>query len=210
MLFTCRHNCKEVSARFTSPVSALIIAFMEGHHLILGKLTDLITGNTLEDTHDERYRQNLARLLLYDKGFDRASIQPRYPLQVRAGTNCALIPIDFVVSVGDKIGMIVKYAPGSLVTRYRPALAAARLVAPYQVPRVVITNGETADILDGPSGKRLASGLASIPDKDALELIVAQSPLAAIASERAEIEARIVYAFEVDDACPCDDTVCRL
>ena len=32
---------------------------MDGHHLILGELTDLITGETLTDTHDERYRQKL-------------------------------------------------------------------------------------------------------------------------------------------------------
>ena len=30
---------------------------MGGHHLIMGELTDLVTGQTLPDTHDERYRQ---------------------------------------------------------------------------------------------------------------------------------------------------------
>jgi len=183
---------------------------MEGHHLILGELTDLITGAKLADTHDERYRQKIAHLLVNSKGYDRQSIQPRYPLQVKAGANCALVKIDFVVSVADKIGMIVKYGPGSLVTRYRPALAAARLVAPYQVPRVVVTNGETADILDGLNGKLIESGLASIPAESALEAIVTQTPLPEITSARAEIESRIVYAFEVDDSCPCDDTICRL
>ncbi len=27
-----------------------------GHHLILGELVDFITGETIEDTHDEMYR----------------------------------------------------------------------------------------------------------------------------------------------------------
>ena len=49
--------------------------------------------------------------------------------------------------------MIVKYAPGSLVTRHRPALAASRLIAPYQVPVVVVTNGKDTNILDGSTGK---------------------------------------------------------
>jgi len=183
---------------------------MKGHHLILGELTDLITGAKLADTHDERYRQKVADLLVNTKGYDRQNIQPRYPLQVKADANCALIKIDFVVSVADKIALIVKYGPGSLVTRYRPALAAARLVAPYQVPRVVVTNGEVADILDGRSGKVLTSGLASIPAKSALETIVTQTALPNISTKRAEIESRIVYAYEVDGSCPCDDTVCRL
>ena len=37
---------------------------MNGHHLILGELTDYITGETLKDTHDERYRQQIARRLI--------------------------------------------------------------------------------------------------------------------------------------------------
>ena len=183
---------------------------MDGHHLILGELTDLVTGATLADTHDERYRQKLARMLLESKGYDRGSIQARHPLKVQAGANCALIKIDFVLSVAGKIGMIVKYGPGSLVTRYRPALAAARLIAPYQIPRVVVTNGEAADILDGSSGKLMASGFASIPSKEELETIVAHMPILEITPVRAEAESRIVYAFEVDGACPCDDTICHL
>ena len=183
---------------------------MNGHHLILGELTDLITGETLADTHDERYRQKIALLLLESKGYRRKDIQARYPLKVQAGANCALIKIDFVVSVDDKIGMLVKYGPGSLVTRYRPALAAARLIASYQIPRIVVTNGEAADILDGASGKLLASGLEAMPSKTELETIVAQMPTRVIPPERAEAESRIVYAFEVDGACPCDDTICRL
>jgi len=37
---------------------------MTGHHLILGELDDLITGERVKDTHDERYRQKIARLLI--------------------------------------------------------------------------------------------------------------------------------------------------
>ena len=39
----------------------------QGHHLILGELIDFITGETLQDTHDERYLQKLARLLVEQK-----------------------------------------------------------------------------------------------------------------------------------------------
>ena len=40
---------------------------MSGHHLILGTLTDVVTGETIDDTLDERYRQKIARLLLEHK-----------------------------------------------------------------------------------------------------------------------------------------------
>jgi hypothetical protein len=106
--------------------------------------------------------------------------------------------------------MIIKYGPGSLVTRQRSALAISRLVAPYQVPIAVVTNGEDADILEGKTGKVIAQGLQSIPPKrDLLEKLTAMS-FNRISSEQAEIESRIVYAYEVDGSCPCDDTICRL
>ena len=118
---------------------------MKGHHLILGELVDFITGETIRDTHDERYRQKLARLLVELKGYSKKEIKPRRELRVSAGEKNAMIKIDFEINVSGKIDMIIKYGPGSLITRHRPALAASRLVAPYQIPIVVVTNGEDAD-----------------------------------------------------------------
>ncbi len=180
------------------------------HHLILGELEDFLTGQILPDTLDERYRQQLARFLVEEKGYRKADIEPRRRLLVRAGQRRAEVPVDFVVSVQERICMVVRFGPGSLVTRHRPSLAVARLMAGGQVPVVVVTNGEAADILDGASGKHLAEGLDAIPNREALLQIAASRPFEAISENRAEKEARIVYAFEVDGACPCDDTVCRL
>ena len=60
---------------------------MDGHHLILGELEDLITGQIIADTHDERYRQKIARLLVEGKGYLKGDIQPRQSLLVQAGNN---------------------------------------------------------------------------------------------------------------------------
>jgi hypothetical protein len=183
---------------------------MNGHHLILGELTDFITGETLQDTHDERYRQKLARLLAEEKGYSKDEIIPRSDLTVAAGEHRAVIKVDFNIILSEKICMIIKYGPGSLVTRQRPTLAASRLLAPYQIPVAVITNGEDADIMDGGTGKIIGSGLSAIPSKTELIQRIEQAGFEAIPAKRAEMESRIVYAFEIDGACPCDDTVCRL
>ena len=181
-----------------------------GHHLILGELVDFITGETIRDTHDERYRQKLARLLVEHKGYLKKEIKPRCELRVSAGEKSAIIKIDFEINVSGKIGMIIKYGPGSLVTRQRPALAVSRLVAPYQVPIAVVTNGKDADILEGKTGEVVAQGLQSIPSKEDLIEKITATNLNLISAEQAEIESRIVYAYEVDGACPCDDTICKL
>jgi hypothetical protein len=183
---------------------------MGGHHLILGELTDFFTGLPLKDTHDERYRQRLARLLVEKKGYRKKDITPRVELTVRAGGSRAVIPIDFLISLSGRIGMVVKYGPGSLVTRHRPVLAASRLVAGYQVPVAVVTNGEDADVLDGATGRVMASGLDSLPSRVDLEAVVARARFREIDARRMEMEERIIFCYEVDGACPCDDTVCRI
>ena len=183
---------------------------MAGHHLILGELIDFITGNIIEDTHDERYRQKLARLLVEKKGYHKKEIEPRFELLVKAGKNKAIVKVDFIITISGKACMIIKYGPGSIVTRYRPALAASRLVAPYQVPVVVVTNGEDAAVLDGETGNVISSGLDSIPLKSELLKRVAKSDFKSVAADRAELESRIIYTFEVDGSCPCDDTICIL
>ena len=183
---------------------------MQGHHLILGELVDFITGETIRDTHDERYKQRLARQLVELKGYLKKEIKPRRELRVSAGEKNAIIKIDFEINVSGRIGMIIKYGPGSLVTRQRPALAVSRLVAPYQIPIIVVTNGKDADILEGKTGEVVAQGLQSIPSKRDLIDKVTTMNLNRISVEQAEIESRIVYAYEVDGSCPCDDTICRL
>jgi len=181
-----------------------------GHHLILGKCEDYLTGEILADTADERFRQEIARLLVEEKGYGRAEIAARRKLSVNAGPNSAVIPVDFVVSLQGRICMVVRFGPGSVVTRQRSTLAAARLIAGQRIPVVVVTNGQTADILDGATGKRIGEGLAAVPHRSELAQMAERHRFEPISTERLEKEARIVYAFEVDDACPCDDTICRM
>ena len=180
------------------------------HHLILGELVDYITGETIQDTHDERYRQKLARLLVEHKGYLKKEIEPGRKLLISTGNKKAVLTIDYTIKLADKICIILKYGPGSLVTRHRPALAASRLVAPYQVPVVVVTNGEDADILEGASGKILSMGLESIPEKVELIDRIANIHFDPISPKQAEMESKIIYAFEVDGSCLCDDTTCKL
>ena len=190
----------------------LLIRFgvMQGHHLLLGELDDLITGETIKDTYDERYRQKIARLLVRHKGYLVSDIEPRKSLLLQAGENRAIIKIDFSIKISERICMIIKYGPGSLVTRRRPLLAASRILAPYQIPIAVVTNGEDAEILSGSSAKVLSRGLDTIPSKADLIQVAAGDGFKEIPAERAAMESRILYCFEVDDSCPCDETICKI
>jgi len=183
---------------------------MSGHHLILGTLTDVVTGETIDDTLDECYRQKIARLLLEHKAYRKQDIEPRRRLLVQAGDRRAVIMIDWIVKIAGKSAMIIRFGPGSIVSRERSCLAVSRLVEPYQIPVVVVTNGEDAEILDGGSGKISARGLEAIPSKWELTKMLQYVSFSELPPERVSLESRVAYCYEVDDACPCDDTICRL
>ncbi|MGD8992830.1 MAG: type I restriction enzyme HsdR N-terminal domain-containing protein [Desulfobacterales bacterium] len=183
---------------------------MKGHHLILGELVDFITGEILKDTHDERYRQKIARLLVNQKGYAKTDIEPRKALVVQAGDKKAVLKVDFIIRLAQKVSMVVNYGPGSMVTRRRSALAVSRLVAAYQVPVTVITNGRDAEIISGPTGEVFATGLDAIPGKPDLARQAAKTNFKPISTHQAEMESRILYCYEVDDSCECDEDIRKL
>jgi len=180
-----------------------------GHHLVLGELRDYLTGEIRVDTHDERYRQKIARLLVENKGFDRRDLSSRVPIDIRVDGKQARVRLDLIVRIDERIALLVKYAPGSLTTRHQVALAASRLLAHYQVPFSVVTNGEEADIIDNYTGAVLDRGLDNIFSRKALETRCRSCKEIPVSSHVREMAARILYAYEVDGRCPCDDTVCE-
>jgi len=184
------------------------MAEVPSHHFIYGHCPCYITGETLVDTDDERYRQKLARFMVEKKGYSKREIEPRIKIETLFNGQFVTSKIDLVVSIQNKRCMIIRYGPGSLVTRERPALAAARVLDPnYQVPLSVVTNGEDAELLDTTTGKVLATGMDSIPCRDDLvnrfDSLHFLPPLDASKKER---DLRILNAFDVEICCaggPC-------
>jgi hypothetical protein len=175
----------------------------------MGELTDFLTGRSLPDTHDERYRQRIARLLVDHKGYRREDIHPRVPIDLQVGRKSARIRLDFVVRNEGRIGLLIKYAPGSLVTRHQVAYAAAMLLAPYTIPFSIVTNGEDAHWLDNTDRRLLSRGLNDIWDHHTLNARLQGRSTNPVTPRQAEMAARILLAYEVDGRCPCDDTVCE-
>jgi hypothetical protein len=182
---------------------------LKGHHLVLGETRDYLTGETLADTHDERYRQKIARLLVEEKGFGKQDLTPRVPIDIHVDGKQARVRLDLIVTLDERIALLIKYAPGSLTTRHQVALAASRLLAPYQVPFSVVTNGEEADIINNDTGVVVGRGLDKLFSRRTLETQLRSCGDIPVSPRFHEMAARILYAYEVDGRCPCDDTVCE-
>ncbi len=173
------------------------------HHMIYGTLTDFVTGEALVDTDDERYRQKLARLLVEEKGFAKSELEPRRSIETLFAGQFVVSKIELVVRLGGRPLLLLRYGPGSLVTRERPTLASARVLEEGGViPVAVISNGEDAEVLETKSGKVIATGLAGIPSRAELVAFAAtHPPLPGLPPERREKELRILNAFDVEVCC---------
>jgi hypothetical protein len=103
--------------------------------------------------------------------------------------------------------VVVRYGPGSLVSRERPALAAARVLDPAQIiPLTIVTNGEDAEVLDTFSGKVIGQGLDAFPDRPQVLKLAETDPVPGPDEDRREKEMRILNAFDLEICCvggPC-------
>jgi hypothetical protein len=178
--------------------------------LILGKIVDFITGQQIVDTHDERVRQKIARFLVENKGYRREDIEPRREIALSVDGNRATARVDFVIKVEGKAFAIIIFGPGSLVSRERSALAAARLVECHEVPFTVVTNGRDAEALDTRSGKVIGEGLDVIPSKEEASERMRNLTFAGLPAKRLEKEQRILYVFDVLAKRECDESTCSL
>lgn len=184
------------------------MADIPSHHMIYGSLVDFVSGETLVDTDDERYRQKLARLLVEERGFAKSELEMRRRIETLFAHQFVASKIDIVVSIAGQRVMVVRYGPGSLVTRERPAIAAARVLEESQmIPLVVVSNGEDAELLAARTGKVLAAtGLAAIPTRESLVAMLPRLDFSPVPPERREPELRILNAFDVESCCaggPC-------
>lgn len=175
------------------------------HHLIYGTLRDYITGEELTDTDDERLRQGLARLMVEERGYTRDELVARCAIETLFSSQFVRSVIELAVSIKEsgRTFLIIRYGPGSLVSRERSAIAAARVLnRDYQIPYAVVTNGRDAELLDTGSRAVLATGMEAIPKRSrALELLAECEFRTPAEGKRREAELRILNAFDVEVCC---------
>ncbi len=180
-----------------------IMSQVISHHLIYGTLFDFLTGEELTDTDDERLRQQLARFMVEKKGYAKEELTPRLYIDTLFTRHFVRSTIDLTVILSGKQFMIIRYGPGSLVSRERAAIAAARVLNPnYHIPLAVVTNARDAELIDTVSGEIIETGLDSIPDRSAAEQLMPTLTFPPRPEEkRLERELRILNAFDIERCC---------
>ena len=136
-------------------------------HGAVSSPTDLITGKPLSASNDEPVRQ-ATEARLPAMGYSPQSISVDATRTLSPEQDSLRVLADLLVHRESRPALLLRCARGSLVTREKEALAAARIIAPHPTPPTVVTNGEDAELLDTADGKVPATGLAAIPAPEQL------------------------------------------
>jgi len=140
-------------------------------------------------------------LLLGEKGYAQADLLKNYSFDVTIGTETVRSSLDFLVSVDRRTAMVIKCAAGSISSRERHVVAAARVCGSLPVPFAVVMDPMSAEVLDVMTGKVLAEGFEAIPTKPQLMDMLAGKEPKPVPPEKLEREKRVLLAFDAIQCC---------
>jgi hypothetical protein len=126
---------------------------------------DFITKELRPATGSEANRQQMERALVEYKGYSRDDIEVDVDIILDKGADYYRSKLDLVVAVNGRRYMAIKCAPGSLDSREREVISAARLLDNYQIPLAIATDGRTAIVWDSVTAKCLGKGMDAVPSK---------------------------------------------
>jgi hypothetical protein len=158
--------------------------------------TDYITGEKIPDVGAEANRQMVEKCLVGKKGYTKDDIEIDAPLEMTIGDDLYCSWVDLVVSVNNQRYIAIKCASGSLGSREREIISAARLLDEHQIPFSVVSDGKTALVLDTLSGEKIGEGLDAIPSKEALQEKAKKIKLQPLAQKRLEREKLIFRSYD--------------
>ena len=164
-------------------------------------ITDYLTGRQIPNIGAEENRQAVVQFLVEVKGFSKEDITADVPIEMKVAGKPYRSQVDLVVSAGPagRRIMAFKCAAGSLGSREREILAAARLLDEYQIPLAIVSDGKTAIVLDSISGKKIGEGMDAVPAKDAVVNNLDTYRFAELPPERREREKLIFRTYDSDN-----------
>lgn len=155
-------------------------------------IIDFVTGREIPLMGAEENRQAVERFLVEKKGYSKTDIDVNVKITFEIKGEPYHSVLDLVVSVDGMGFLAIKCAAGSLGSREREILSAARLVEDYQIPFSMVSDGKTAVILDTITGKRTGKTLDDVWDKKEARGFLKNFEPTALSHERA-IKERLIF-----------------
>jgi hypothetical protein len=176
-----------------------MIVEMKGSLLTHCVITDYVTGRSVIDTGPEANRQKVERYLVEEKRYAKTDIIVDMALSLVIDGKPYHSRLDLVVMTKAGPVMVIKCAAGSLDSREREIIYAARVALEKPVPIAIASDGQTALVYDALSRKPIGEGMEAIPSPEQALQIIAAASTAAIPPERREKEKIIFRSYDNKD-----------
>ncbi|MBF0224740.1 MAG: type I restriction enzyme HsdR N-terminal domain-containing protein [Desulfobacterales bacterium] len=163
---------------------------------IINNITDFVTGKEIPNVGSEENRQLFEKFLVEKKGFSNNDIEIDVPILLDIDGESYDSSVDIIVCINDIKLIAVKCAAGSIGSREREILSAARIFCDYQIPFSVVTDGKTAIIMDTISGKKIGDSIEAVHSKPVLIEILNDLKLVPLSKERINKEKIIFRSYD--------------
>jgi hypothetical protein len=176
-----------------------------------GMLTDYLTGQTVDETTYEEFRQALARFLVEEKGYPKDGLKAKVPLLFaidgeETGRHIDLVAYD---AAGRPVALVI-FCAGDVGSFERETVSCARLFPGGPVPVAIASDSIGASILDTKSGECVATGVRRIPTWQEALAIDAATERIPLSEERRRKEERILHAYNGFLYGTCCSESCRV
>jgi hypothetical protein len=171
------------------------------HEINLGRtIRDYLTGEEIEETTYEEFRQGLARLLVEEKGYPKEALRPRIKVSFHVDGTSKSRVMDLGISQGERPLMLLLFSAGEVDTYVREAVAGARLHEP-PFPLVLVTDTRDARLASARDGSILARGFHALPPWERLLELVEEHPAPMLDPVKRQKEERLFYAYSAYHSC---------
>lgn len=161
-----------------------------------GTLRDYLSGEEIEETTYEEFRQALARLLVEEKGYPRDRLRAKVDIPYEIDGESFARKVDLVADDPEgRPALLVFFSSGDVGSYERETAVAARLFPGGPVPLAVVTDTLEASLLDGDSGAVLATSMAAIPDWEQLLRLTRDRERKPLTPEQRTKLTRIFHAY---------------
>lgn len=159
-------------------------------------LVDYLSGTEILFSNRDNIRQKLVKTLVEEKGYRKEDISLDREIRFEIEGREVCSPVDISIGFGGKTFMVFKCASGSVVSRERQIIAAARLLEDYVVPFAVVTNGINIELLDTISEKVIGDSMKLIPSRQELLENSGDLTLKSAKKKKLVYEQRILYTYD--------------
>ncbi|MCF8111591.1 MAG: type I restriction enzyme HsdR N-terminal domain-containing protein [Desulfobacteraceae bacterium] len=166
-------------------------------------ITDYVTGKQVPDSGAEANRQEVERVLVDQKGYARSDIVVDMPVSFIAAAEKYRSAVDLVVFAEKQPFMVIKSAAGSLDSRKKEAIAAARVLFDRVVPYAAASDGNTALVFDAATGKQIGQGLEALPDAQKAKGLISKAEPFFLPEKRMEKERIIFRSYDIMNVNTC-------